>query len=104
MSGSLDGSIRLWDVDHQEREPIVLTGHTGWVWAVDFAARGQRIVSGGADRSTRSWPTRTQPLAAAICQRVRRTLTAQEWRDYTPGDIPLESACGPASGRGGSTR
>src|SRR5205823_13433120 len=48
-SASLDGTIRLWDVDHQEREPIVLTGHTGWVWAVDFAARGQRLVSGGAD-------------------------------------------------------
>ena len=101
-SASLDGSIRLWDVDHQEREPIVLTGHTGWVWAVDFAARGQQLVSGGADRSTRSWSTRVEPLATAICQRVKRSLTAEEWKDYMPGDIPRESACAPASGRGGT--
>jgi energy-coupling factor transporter ATP-binding protein EcfA2 len=103
-SGSLDGSLRLWDVDHPEREPIVLTGHTGWVWAVDFAARGQRLVSGGADRTTRSWPTQVDPLAAAICQRVRRTLTMQEWREYTSGDIPLQTACTPSAGRTGSTR
>ena len=102
-SASLDGTIRLWDVDHQEREPIVLTGHTGWVWAVDFSARGERLVSGGADRTLRSWPTRIEPLAAAICERVKRTLTAQEWREYTSGDIPLQAACTPA-GRTGGTR
>ncbi|MCP6726338.1 WD40 domain-containing protein, partial [Klebsiella pneumoniae] len=75
-----------------------------WVWAVDFAARGQRLVSGGADRTTRSWPTRIEPLAAAICQRVKRSLTRQEWREFTSGDIPLESACTPAAGRTGASR
>ena len=29
-------------------------------------------------------------------------LTPEEWKDYTPGDIPLEAACAPASGRGGT--
>jgi WD40 repeat protein len=101
-SSSMDGTLRLWDIDHPEREPIVLTGHAGWVWAVDFASRGQRLISGGADRTARSWPTRIEPLAAEICQRVKRNLTAQEWRDYTSGDIPLESACSPAAGRGGT--
>lgn len=103
-SASLDGSIRLWNIDHQDREPIVLTGHTGWVWAVDFAARGQRLVSGGADRTTRAWPTRIEPLAAAICQRLKRTLTPQEWREYTSGDIPLQPACAPAAGGTGGAR
>ena len=103
-SASLDGSIRIWDVDHQGREPLVLTGHTGWVWAVDFSARGGRLVSGGADRTIRSWPTRIEPLAAAICQRVKRNLTAQEWREHTSGDIPLQSACAPAPSRTGGAR
>src|SRR5262249_20644738 len=44
-SASLDGTIRLWDVQHPESEPIVLAGHTGWVWTLDFAP-GQRVVSG----------------------------------------------------------
>ena len=103
-SASLDGTIRLWDVDHQEREPIVLTGHAGWIWAVDFSARGQRLVSGGADRTARSWPTQVDPLAAAICQRIKRNLTVQEWREYTSGDIPLEPACSATAGRSGGAR
>jgi WD40 repeat protein len=92
-SSSLDGTIRLWDVNHQEREPIVLTGHTGWVWGVDFASRGQRLVSGGADRTVRSWPTAIEPLASSICQHAKGRITEQEWHEFTPGDIPLEPAC-----------
>lgn len=104
-TASLDSTIRLWDIEHPEREPIVLTGHNGWIWAVDFASRGQRLVSGGADRTVRSWPTLVEPLAAGICQRVKRTLTAQEWREYTSGDIPLEPACtATAPARTGATR
>ena len=96
-TASLDSTIRLWDVEHPEREPIVLTGHNGWIWAVDFTSRGQRLISGGADRTVRSWPTQIEPLAAGICQRVKRSLTAQEWREYTTGDIPLEQACSAAA-------
>jgi len=102
-SASLDGTVRLWDAAHADREPIVLRGHNGWVWALDFAARGDRVVSGGADRSVRAWPTEVEPLAAAICQRVRRNLTAQEWREFA-GDIALEPTCPAPAGRGRGTR
>jgi hypothetical protein len=74
------------------------------VWAVDFAARGPRLVSGGADRAVRTWPTAIEPLAASICQHVKRDLTAQEWREFTPGDIPLEPACTPAPARQRTSR
>jgi hypothetical protein len=63
------------------------------VWGVDFASRGQRLVSGGADRTVRSWPTAIEPLASSICQHAKGRITEQEWHEFTPGDIPLEPAC-----------
>jgi WD40 repeat protein/energy-coupling factor transporter ATP-binding protein EcfA2 len=92
-SASLDGSVRLWDVLRPDQKPIVLLGHTGWVWAVAFLADGETLVSGGADRSVRVWPTRSAPLADAICQRTSRDLTPEEWSSFLPADIAREPTC-----------
>jgi energy-coupling factor transporter ATP-binding protein EcfA2 len=92
-SASLDGSVRLWDVLRPDQKPIVLLGHTGWVWAVAFMADGETLVSGGADRSVRVWPTRSAPLADAICQRTSRDLTPEEWSSFLPADIAREPTC-----------
>lgn len=110
-SASLDGTVRLWDVRNPDREPLSLTGHTGWVWAVAFSADGAALLSGGADRTIRTWPTRARPILEAICSRVPRDLTQDEWAAYLPADIAWQPTCaargGPAPpasggrGRGG---
>ena len=53
-------------------------------------------VDPGRRRSNRS-PRRSASAS-------RRTLTAQEWREYTSGDIPLQTACTRQPVRTGSTR
>jgi WD40 repeat protein len=92
-SASLDGSVRIWDLLRPDAKPIELSGHSGWVWAVAFVSDGETLVSGGADRSLRVWPTRSQPLAEAICKHTTRNLTPGEWREFLPDDITYEATC-----------
>jgi hypothetical protein len=93
VSGSVDGSVRLWNATRPDQKPIRLDGHGGWVWAVAMAPDGERLVSGGADRTIRLWPTRSAPLAEGVCTHRSRNLTPEEWSAYLPADVPWEATC-----------
>ena len=51
--GSLDKTVRLWEVATQ-RELAVLTGHTSGVTSVAFDGSGKYLASGGARGATSS--------------------------------------------------
>lgn len=52
VTGSLDGTVRLWDVD-SGREKNTLFGHIEGVWAVDMDSL--RLASGSHDRTIKVW-------------------------------------------------
>lgn len=53
-SGSVDKTIRIWDV--QTRKTVhVLRGHRGSVNSVSFSSDGKRLASGGSDNTIRIW-------------------------------------------------
>jgi hypothetical protein len=96
-SSSLDGTIKLWrlasgtpDLDQQ---PVTLTDHNAWVWAVALTHDSARVFSAGADRAVRSALTQASPLADAVCKRVSRNLTAEQWNKYISSDIPYAATC-----------
>ena len=55
-TGSLDGTIRLWDVGTGRAEAVI-RGHTRGVCSVAFAPDGGRVVSGSIDGTVRIWGT-----------------------------------------------
>lgn len=59
-SGSLDHSIRLWDIGSGQCVDT-LHGNSSEVWALAFTANGQGIISGSKDGAVRLWPT--NPIA-----------------------------------------
>lgn len=96
-SSSLDGTVKLWRLENRtltlDEQPIVRHEHRAWVWAVALTHDGDRVYSAGADRSVRSALTRARPLADAVCVRVPRNLTAEEWKDYVSDQIPYAATC-----------
>ena len=64
VTGSDDGTARVWNVATGECERV-LTGHTGGAVhtvAFDPVSSHRRIVSGGNDRSARVWQGNVQQL------------------------------------------
>ena len=97
-SSSYDGTARLWDCAHPDRQPVVLTDHDGWVYSVSLTADGTRLVSAGADKTIRARFTGMEPLVNAICKRSTRNLSNDEWKKYVGEDIDYQEAC-PAAQR-----
>ena len=67
VSGSYDNTARVWDVPlafggspanlltGETPTPVVLRGHSWWVWSAEFSHDGQRIVTAGQDGKAIVW-------------------------------------------------
>ncbi|KAH8662952.1 WD40-repeat-containing domain protein [Tricladium varicosporioides] len=59
VSGSYDGTVRLWDVVTGKQVLPALEGHTSLVTSVAFSPDGKQVVSGSYDNTVRLWDAAT---------------------------------------------
>jgi WD40 repeat protein len=65
ISGSRDGTLRIWDLE-VGGPPRVLEGHTGGVRAVAVTPDGRRAASGAGDRTLRVWDVDSGQILASF--------------------------------------
>jgi WD40 repeat protein len=91
-SGGSDGKIRLWPKEGAG-EPVVLVHAQGaWVRSLVVLKDG-RLASGGSDDHIKLWVVDQQKLIEALCLRVGRNLTRDEWAHYISSDTPRQPSC-----------
>ena len=64
-SGSMDGTVRLWDVQ-TGRQTQIHDGHEGGVMSVAFSSDGQWIASGSLDKTICVWDSKTGQLVSLL--------------------------------------
>jgi len=77
-TGSVDQMIRLWDISSRDdREALVLGGHSGGVNSVRFSpSAGKRLVSGSDDLTIRLWDAATGQNTQILCGHTRKVVAA----------------------------
>lgn len=92
VSGSDDGSLRLWSVATGTAVGDPLLGHAEAVRSVAFSPDGRFVVSGSDDRTLRRWPV-LEAWADALCAKLQRNMSHDEWRARVSPDIPYITQC-----------
>ncbi|MCK2218379.1 serine/threonine-protein kinase [Actinomadura sp. ATCC 31491] len=93
--------IRLWDPRSMKPVGIVfdgLTDDTHGAVSLTFSPDGERLLSLTGDGVLRTFDLDERRVAAAVCERAGRRLTAGEWRTYLPGVEPFDVCRPPGSG------
>lgn len=86
-SGSSDKTIRLWDLQQLEANPIVLSEHKSSIRSVAFTATGDTLVAGTFGKEIALWLTSTSDLAQMVRNQVKRNLTLEEWQEFVGAEI-----------------
>ena len=79
-TASSDDTARLWNA--KTSEELARLNHEDDVLAVAFSTDGTTVATAGSENTARFWYRWPQDLAAEICQRLTRNLTANEWLNY----------------------
>jgi WD40 repeat protein len=89
-SASADHTARIWDLSKPEQGPAITLQHDQWVWSVAFSPDGKRLATASSDKTIRVWVSSSDLLAEISLARVKRNLTAKEWKNVVGEDIPYE--------------
>jgi WD40 repeat protein len=81
-TGSIDATVKLWQVADFTANPLTLAGHRAAIYDVRFSPDGARLISGSRDLTARVFAINIEDLVEIAESRVTRTLTDAECQRY----------------------
>ena len=102
LAANADGSVGRWDLEQLQAPFVALPRQKGGVWSAAYSPDGHWLAlgTGSADNSIRIWDlthylnkASSQQVADAICDKVRRNMTLEEWYKFVGIGIPYERTC-----------
>jgi len=92
-TASRDKTVRLWNRNDINAQPITLKDHPDWVFAIAFSPNSEQILAGTKETVVRAWPTNIEVMADKICDKLNRNMTSDEWETFVGDDVPYEKTC-----------
>ncbi|MBL6445902.1 High-affnity carbon uptake protein Hat/HatR [Fulvivirga sp. 29W222] len=89
-SASKDKTVRLWNRENLNAQPITLSDHPTWVWTIAFSPDDGQILAGTQETVVRAWPTKIETMADKICEQIDRNMNDEEWKTYVGDDPDLK--------------
>jgi len=90
-SSSLDGTVRMWDCENINNQPVVLTDHASWVLSIAFSPDGKRLVTSSNQKERiLVWSTEADLIAKEVKTFLERNLTIDEWNVFVAKDVEYE--------------
>jgi WD40 repeat protein/energy-coupling factor transporter ATP-binding protein EcfA2 len=92
-TSSHDNTVRLWDRNNLNAQPIKLADYDDWVWSVAFTADNTQVMAATQNKEIKAWPTNRDDMADKLCSYVSNNLTSAQWETYVAKDIEYQSTC-----------
>lgn len=73
-AGSMDLTVRIWELDNPKSPPIEFKGHGGSIQSVAFLSGGTVLLSAGDDGTVRLWNAKTGSARATLNPEVGRVV------------------------------
>ncbi len=87
-TGSVDQTVRVWNLNDANAEPVAFAEHAGAVRGVAFSADGARVLSGAADNSVKLWNAADATLIADCPGHTAPVVAVA----FTAGDQPTSAS------------
>ncbi len=92
-SSSYDNKIRIWNPSKEEQPPMVIADHNSWVMDICYNKQGNILASCSNDKTIKLTQVDPEMLSSKVCEKAKRNLTDQEWKDYVGDDIKYKPLC-----------
>lgn len=87
MATSLDGTLRMWDLDSDLHMSVTLYTYDKWIYCMHYDSKQVETYLGTSDGRL----IRVCVNPALLSQRIQKPLTQSEWHEFVGSDIPYNT-------------
>lgn len=87
VTGSLDHTAQLWDLNSLNAPLVIFNDHSSWVMSTAFTPDGGMLMVGCSNGEIKYYPLNMVVMANQIESKENRKLTKKEWEQFIGKDI-----------------